>query len=818
MKKYAKLLVLPVAFLAMAGVSAQDITKNAVAYTSNDAALTVGTTTKNITLTALEAGAANAEKTDEKSWATCKVTAQTTAYVAPTYCTQADVDAGNVEKVGGGYCSATTEIKVAATPGVYTCTVTGFTFGETTATEFVFKTANQSLTAISAASKNSVKVFEGATVEVSDKITLGTYTKLTVAGTLRGDVKTAGAYVPGGSYSGTITYETVGAPTITAPLALTNVAGEATITYDAVDGAMSYTIYRATSATGSYSAIKSDVTELTYTDKTLDNGKSYWYKVAAKGKNGKLSSQSAASGEVKNGVEYPETLTVKAASYNSATITAGKVKGATGYLFYRSENNDDWTLVKSQSSNVYTDKDLTPGKKYYYTVAAYVTVNSTKNYGNTFGNGDAFGASMGNETIADKALVEDTTCKSVTTKLDKPSISKIVESSTSGKLKVTVNKVTGAAGYIVFNNGVETCRTEGTTCTTAVVTIGNLNTFTVVAYKGVSPAANFTHGNIEAVGYSALSAEKTYTLKPGTPKISTSNVKLLEVGEAKYFSTAVITVTKFEVAGGEEVEYVLYRSTKKNGTYSKLDVVPEDAGDTTLRKFVVDDLKPGKTYYFKAKVKVNGTLSDASNVVSKATNMTPYTKNTDLVKKLTAVAEGNKKITLTLTDNTEGATGYSIYRATKSSGKYKLVKTILVEDVDNPAEITYINKKLTVGQKYYYKVRAFRSVDGKKVYGKYSSKVSATATLEAPTELELSDATKKTITLAWEKVSGANGYRVYNSDDELVATTTKASATIKGLDSNTEYTFYVRAYANVNGKKKLGAKSENFNASTEAAE
>jgi len=853
MKRYAKLLVVPVAFLAMAGVKAADtnytvqINGDTINYTglttTNGIAGTYKYNLEDLTTTSVDGASVPATVASPAgAYATCTMEV-TKAYVAPVMCTKGESYVAGTNTSAECYTAteanrvqnSTEDSDVEKTPavnGTARCTITNITIPAGTASDamavLLFSNANHEANyTVTMGDYAKVTVANSKSVTLKS-IALGKYSSLTVEGTLRGDVKTAGEYKNnGGSYSGTITYETVGAPTAPGTSAVAD--NKVTLTITNIPGARSYSIYRATSVDGSYSLIKSDVeasngltTE--YVDKTLENGKSYWYKVAAKGANSKLSDKSAASAKVSNGVAAPETLTVKAASYNSATITAGKVSGATGYLFYRADSTAPtaWKLVKTQSSNVFTDKDLTPGLEYYYTVAAYVTVNSVKNYSKTFGDADfgADNAEMGNETVT-KTLTVDTQRKAVTTKLDKPSISKIAESSTSGKLKVTINKVTGATGYVVFNNGVETCRTEGTTCTTTVVTIGNLNTFTVVAYKGAAPAANFTHTALTALegkGVSALSAEKTYTLKPGTPKISTSAVKLLEEGELGYYNTLVVTVTKFEVAGGEEVEYVLYKSTKKNGSYSKVDVAPVAADDTVLRKFVVTDLKPGKTYYFKAKVKVNGSLSEASNVVSKATNMTPYTKNTDVIKKLTAVADGNKKITLTLTDNTEGATGYAIYRSTKSSGTYKLVKTILVDDVDNPAEITYTNKKLTVGQKYYYKVRAFKTVDGKKVYGKYSSKVSATATLEAPTELELSDATKKTITLAWEKVSGANGYRVYNSDDELVATTTKASATIKGLDSNTEYTFYVRAYANVNGKKKLGAKSENFNASTEAAE
>ena len=77
--------------------------------------------------------------------------------------------------------------------------------------------------------------------------------------------------------------------------------------------------------------------------------------------------------------------------------------------------------------------------------------------------------------------------------------------------------------------------------------------------------------------------------------------------------------------------------------------------------------------------------------------------------KLTA---GSKKITVKWT-KVSGATGYKLYRATSKSGNYKLIKTT--------TSTYYTNKSLTKGKKYYYKVKAYRMVSGKKVYSSYSS-------------------------------------------------------------------------------------------------
>lgn len=62
-----------------------------------------------------------------------------------------------------------------------------------------------------------------------------------------------------------------------------------------------------------------------------------------------------------------------------------------------------------------------------------------------------------------------------------------------------------------------------------------------------------------------------------------------------------------------------------------------------------------------------------------------------------------------------GANGYEIYYSAEKNGTYKKLKTIT-----KAKTITYTKKKLASGKTYYFKLRAYKTVDGKKVYGKYS--------------------------------------------------------------------------------------------------
>ncbi len=63
----------------------------------------------------------------------------------------------------------------------------------------------------------------------------------------------------------------------------------------------------------------------------------------------------------------------------------------------------------------------------------------------------------------------------------------------------------------------------------------------------------------------------------------------------------------------------------------------------------------------------------------------------------------------------ENATGYQIYRADSVDGTYKRIKTI----TDNKIT-SYKNKSLEPGKYYYYKIRSYVLVDGRKYYSEFS--------------------------------------------------------------------------------------------------
>ena len=102
----------------------------------------------------------------------------------------------------------------------------------------------------------------------------------------------------------------------------------------------------------------------------------------------------------------------------------------------------------------------------------------------------------------------------------------------------------------------------------------------------------------------------------------------------------------------------------------------------------------------------------------------------------------------------DGVTGYEVYRKTSSS--YKKIATV------TNGKTSYSDTKVTAGTAYTYKVRAYKTVNGSQVYGDYSNEASATPALEAP-QITVRNASYNSVTITWNQISGAHGYKVYRS-------------------------------------------------------
>lgn len=159
------------------------------------------------------------------------------------------------------------------------------------------------------------------------------------------------------------------------------------VTWKAVPGAVSYTIARSTSKDGSYTEVKTidNVSTISWTDKNVTTGKTYYYKVKAKVALENTTKESGYSKAV-SGKAVPAKTTVRTALKNSKVkVSWKKVSGANGYEIVRSTKKDKGykkiKTIRKGSAKTYTDSKTKSGKTYYYKIRAYRNVNGKKVYG-----------------------------------------------------------------------------------------------------------------------------------------------------------------------------------------------------------------------------------------------------------------------------------------------------------------------------------------------------------------------------------------------------------------------------------------------------
>lgn len=251
---------------------------------------------------------------------------------------------------------------------------------------------------------------------------------------------------------------------------------------------------------------------------------------------------------------------------------------------------------------------------------------------------------------------------------------------------------------------------------------------------------------------------------------------------------------KIEWKNVDDVDgYEVYRATSELGTYSLRKTVTKDS----KLRYINTSVTTGKTYYYKIRAykiindkKIYGQYSEI--VSGKAVPATPIA---------TAVSKTYNSNQVKW-NQVAGANGYEVYRATSENGTYSLRKTITA----NSSRI-YTNTSLTTGKTYYYKVRAYKIVNGNKIYGEFSTVVSAEPMLATPAVTLTTKS--KAITVKWTKITGSNGYEVYRATSQngtysltkTISSNSTLSYTNTKLTTGKTYYYKVRAYRVVNGNK-----------------
>ena len=153
-------------------------------------------------------------------------------------------------------------------------------------------------------------------------------------------------------------------------------SGKPMLTWEAVDGARCYRIYRRTSSTD-YTYLDS-TTSTAFTDKTAEAGINYFYQVKAVHTNSHANS--AHSATVNRACDLPQPVVTVSLKNGAPKITWEKIDGTEKYRVYRADAKDGaFRLVKTTiTATGFTDTDVTAGKTYCYKVKA-LHANSAAN-------------------------------------------------------------------------------------------------------------------------------------------------------------------------------------------------------------------------------------------------------------------------------------------------------------------------------------------------------------------------------------------------------------------------------------------------------
>ena len=161
-----------------------------------------------------------------------------------------------------------------------------------------------------------------------------------------------------------------------------------------------------------------------------------------------------------------------------------------------------------------------------------------------------------------------------------------------------------------------------------------------------------------------------------------------------------------------------------------------------------------------------------------------------------------------------GAQGYEIWAKNNTKNATLSKKTVYTTSITL--------SKLTNANSYSVKVRAFKTVNGKKIYGPYSGTNTKHVMPDKVSGFKTKSRSTKSIRLSWNKKKGAAGYKIYkyfkDTDSyRLVATVNGESTTeykLSGFSAGTCYYFYIKAFVSDNCGKKDGKKSSSLKSGT----
>ncbi len=517
---------------------------------------------------------------------------------------------------------------------------------------------------------------------------------------------------------------------------------------------------------------------LNYSFDNLKNGTKYYYKVRAYLE---ISSTEIVYGDwssVKSmtcAPAKPASVTGTLQNRNKVKVKWPSVDGATGFIIYAKENDGSWKQLGTKKADAsatnysYTAKGLNVGSTYVFAVSATRTADGKTSTGEK---------ASTSQILIDLAnyVPQNVKCKAASTT----------------SITISWDAMDGVTTYAIAGSS-----DDDTSYSLKKSVTGNSYTVTGLkkgyTYKFKVRAKATINGNTE---YSAYSTEVKGTPTSLAPTELTAKALTSDYGVA-------LTWKASAQADGYEID----KAESADGPWTLVKELGDGAAVKYNDKAGYDKTKTGKVYYYR--------MRSYTEVLGKK-HYGPYGSKVKVQIQIpkatvTAKATSQSKIKLTWTDN--GADKFLIYRSTKADSGFALVKTI------SSPTVTWTDTGLTMGTRYYYKIRGSKTVGSSTSYGAYSAVVNATPTLAAPTGVTLS-ADGGSMKVKWSAVSGATKYQVYyhaDGQDWKLGGTVDASKTafrVNNLTPKTKYYFRVRAIKVKDNKTINGKYSATKNKAT----
>lgn len=233
----------------------------------------------------------------------------------------------------------------------------------------------------------------------------------------------------------------------------------------------------------------------------------------------------------------------------------------------------------------------------------------------------------------------------------------------------------------------------------------------------------------------------------------------------------------------EATGYEIYKATSKKGEYVKL-------ATTKRTSYKRTGLTTNLTCYYKVRA------------YKKSNGKTIYTKFTAPVKGTPKLSKPSVSVISSKTGVTvkwgkvKGAKGYEVYRAQSINGPYsKIIST---------SSLSVKDTSLEKNKSYYFKVRAYRTINGSKKYSKFSKPQLGIKARLARVKEVTAVSKDSCVSLGWKSVKRATGYQVYRKTGtdgkySRVGSTTSTSFNDYNVANGVTYHYKVRAYRSISG-------------------